>query len=347
MSMKAMVYKGDGKIVMEDKPMPTIEVPTDAIVKMVYTTICGTDTHILHGDVPTCKPGTTLGHEGVGIVFEPGSAVSRFKKGDKVLINCISSCATCAYCRRGMYSHCVKAGWIMGHTVDGTQAEYVRIPFADQGLHHVPEGADEKSIVMLSDILPTGLEVGVLNGKVKPGGSVAIVGTGPVGLAALMASKLYSPALIIAIDRDENRLSVAKKLGADHVVAVGKASAEEAVKGLTDGVGCDTVIEAVGVPETLEMAQDLVAPGGVIANVGVHGKSCTLKIDKLWVQNISLTTGLVDTVTTPMLLKLFAAGTLKTDALITHEMPFREMEKAYTTFAAAAENKALKMLISM
>ena len=316
--MKALVYKGDGQVSLEDKPIPTIQTATDAIVKMVYTTICGTDTHILHGDVPTCKPGTTLGHEGVGIVEEPGSAVTRFKKGDKVLINCISSCATCQYCRRQMYSHCVKAGWILGHTVDGTQAEYINVPFADQGLHHVPEGVDERSIVMLSDILPTGLECGVLNGQVKPGGSVAIVGVGPVGLAALMASKLYSPALIVAIDRDENRLKVAKKLGADHTVVPKGGNVEEAVKGLTDGVGCDTVIEAVGVPETLELAQDLVAPGGVIANVGVHGKSCTLKIEKLWGHNISLTTRLVDTVTTPMLLKLFAAGTLKTNALITH-----------------------------
>ena len=316
--MKALVYKGNGQIALEDKPIPDVRDPTDAIVRAVYTTICGTDTHILHGDVPTCKPGTTLGHEGVGIVHEPGPGVSRFKKGDHVLINCISNCSTCTYCRRGMYSHCVKGGWILGHTVEGTQAEYVRIPLADSGLHHVPEGVDEKSLVMLSDILPTGLECGVLNGRVKPGQSVAIVGTGPVGLAALMGAKLYSPSLIIAIDRDANRLSVAKKLGADHVVNVGEADAEEAVMGLTDKVGVDTVIEAVGVPQTLELAQDLVAPGGVIANVGVHGKSCTLKIEKLWGHNISLTTRLVDTVTTPMLLKLFSAGSVRAGELITH-----------------------------
>lgn len=217
-----------------------------------------------------------------------------------------------------MYSHCVKGGWVLGHTVNGTQAEYVRIPLADSGLHHVPEGVDNKHLVMLSDIMPTGHECGALNGQVKPGNSVAIVGTGPVGLAALMTSKLYSPSLIIAIDRDPYRLEVAKKLGADHVVDTTKASAEEAVMGLTGGVGCDTVMEAVGVPETLELAQDLVAPGGVIANIGVHGKSCTLKIEKLWVHNIALTTRLVDTITTPMLLTLFAAGSLNPGALITH-----------------------------
>ncbi|RMZ84814.1 hypothetical protein DV737_g1042, partial [Chaetothyriales sp. CBS 132003] len=346
MSMKALVYKGNGQCALEDRPVPTLKNATDAIVKMVYTTICGTDTHILHGDVPTCEPGRILGHEGAGVVQEVGAAVSRFKKGDKVLINCITSCASCVYCRRGMYSHCVKGGWILGHVQDGTQAEYVNIPFADQGLHLIPEGVDDKSIVMLSDILPTGLECGVLNGKVQPGGTVAVIGTGPVGLAAIITAQLYSPSLIIAIDKDENRLSVAKKLGANQAV-VSDDNAEAAVKKLTDGIGCDTVIEAVGVPATLELAQDLVAPGGVIANVGVHGKSCSLKIEKLWLQNIALTTRLVDTVTTPMLLKLYTAGTLKTDGLITHEYPFGKMEDAYGTFKAAAQHKALKMLISM
>jgi len=312
-----------------------------------YTTICGTDTHIVLGDVPTCQPGRILGHEGVGIVHETGPGVGRFKKGDRVLINCISSCATCPYCRRGMYSHCVKGGWILGNTIDGTQAEYVRIPLADSGLHQVPEGVDEKSLVMLSDILPTGLECGVLNGKVQPGGTVAVVGAGPVGLAALMTSQLYSPSLIIAIDKDPNRLEVAKKLGAHHVINSGEVDAEEAVMALTDKVGCDTVIEAVGIAPTLEMAQDLVAPGGTIANVGVHGKSCSLKIEKLWSQNISLTTRLVDTVTTPMLLRLFAAGNIKPSELITHEFAFKDMEQAYTTFAAAAQYSALKMLITV
>lgn len=281
------------------------------------------------------------------MVHEPGSAVSRFKKGDHVLINCISSCASCKYCRKGCYSHCVKGGWILGHTVDGTQAEYVRIPLADSGLHHVPEGVDEKSLVMLSDILPTGLECGVLNGKVQPGSTVAIIGVGPVGLAALITAKLYSPSLIIAIDRDPNRLKVAKKLGADHTVNISEASAEEVVMRLTDQTGCDTVIEAVGFPQTLELAQDLLAPTAVLANVGVHGKSCKLKIEKLWGHNISITTRLVDTVTTPLLLKLLASGKIDPSPLITHSFSFSDMETAYSTFKAAAQHDALKMLISM
>ncbi|ETI21093.1 hypothetical protein G647_07437 [Cladophialophora carrionii CBS 160.54] len=345
--MKALVYQGNGKCGLEDRPVPKIKDPSDAIVKVVFTTICGTDTHILHGDVPTCKPGTILGHEGVGVVEEPGSGVARFKKGDHVLINCISSCATCSYCRRGMHSHCVNGGWILGHTIDGTQAEYVRIPFADSGLHHVPKGVDEKALVMLSDIFPTGLECGVQNGKVQPGSTVAIVGSGPVGLAALMTSKLYSPSVVIMIDRDPSRLKVAKRLGANHTVNSAETDPLEVVMKLTDNVGCDTVMEAVGVAETLEMAQDLVAPGGTVANVGVHGKSCVLKIEKLWAQNMSLTTRLVDTVTTPMLLKLFASGGIQPGQLITHEFSFTDMAQAYTTFKAAAQHDALKMLIKV
>lgn len=246
-----------------------------------------------------------------------------------------------------MYSHCVKGGWILGNTIDGTQAEYVRIPVADSSLHAVPQGVDEKALVMFSDIIATGYECGVINAKVQPGSTVAIVGAGPVGLAALMTSKLYSPSLVIVIDQDPNRLNVAKKFGADYVVNNGEASAEEEVMKITNNVGCDAVIEAVGVPATLELAQDLIAPGGTIANVGVHGTSCCLKMEKLWDRNMSLTTRLVDTVTTPMLLKLFAAGSLKAGDLITHQFSFKEMEQAYTTFQAASQHQALKMLISV
>ncbi|KAJ9653356.1 hypothetical protein H2198_007445 [Neophaeococcomyces mojaviensis] len=346
--MKALAYQGDGKVELVDKPKPEIKDPTDAIVKVVYTTICGSDLHILQGHVPTCEPGRVLGHEGVGIVDEPGSGVKQYKKGDRVLISCISSCAACSYCRRAMYSHCAKGGWVLGHTSDGTQAEYVRIPLADSSLHPVPEGVDEKALVMFSDILPTGFECGVQNGAVAPGKSLVIIGAGPVGLAALMTSKLYTPAMIIVIDRDVGRLGVAKKIGAQETVEAGNDEAVvKKVMDLTGSVGADTVIEAVGVPPTLELAQDLVAPGGNIANIGVHGEGCRLKIDKLWGHNITLTTRLVDTVTTPMLLKLFAAGGLDAKSLMTHEYEFSKMEDAYSTFKAAAQHSALKMLISM
>jgi alcohol dehydrogenase len=284
--MKALIYKSIGQVKLEERPKPRISQPTDAIVKLTKSTICGTDLHISKGDVATCTPGTILGHEGVGIIEEAGTSVRGFKKGEHVLISCICSCASCEYCRRGMYSHCTTGGWILGNTIDGTQAEYVRIPHADSSLYPIPKGADEAALVMLSDIFPTGLECGVLNGKVQPGSSVVIVGAGPVGLAAMITSQLYSPSMIIMVDTDQNRLKVAKSLGAHHTIDPSDGKTEEAVKALTDGKGCDTVIEAVGIPQTFEICQNLVAPGGVIANVGVHGTKVDLHLENLWSQNI-------------------------------------------------------------
>lgn len=293
--MKALVYGGPGEKSVKDVPMPEIAQPTDAVVRITHTTICGTDLHILKGDVPTCKPGIVLGHEGVGVIESVGAAVSNFKTGDRVLISCISSCGKCDYCRRGMYSHCTTGGWLLGHTINGTQAQYVRIPHADTSLYRIPDGQDEASLVMLSDILPTGFECGVLNGKVAPGGTVAIIGAGPVGLAALLTAQFYSPSRIIVIDLDDSRLEVALRFGATDVINSGRESAAEAVRKLTGGLGVDTAIEAVGIPATFQVCQDIVAPGGVIANVGVHGSKVDLHLETLWMQNISITTRLVDT----------------------------------------------------
>lgn len=345
--MKALVYRGHNNIKLEDKPKPTIKDPTDAIVKITHTTICGSDLHILQGHVPTCKEGITIGHEGVGVIEEAGSGVRAFKAGDKVLISCISSCATCRMCRRGMYSHCEKGGgWILGHLVDGTQAEYVRIPLADSSLHMVPDGVNEKALVMLSDIGPTGYEVGVLAGQVKPGSSVAIVGSGPVGLSALLTAKLLSPSILIVIDKDPGRLDAAKKMGADYVIQADE-DVKKTVMDLTHGQGCDTVIEAVGIPATFELCQDLVAFGGNLANIGVHGAPTTLHIEKLWGYNIVITMGFVNTTSTETLMKMFQAGTLKLDQLITHEFNLqKDGEQAYATFGAAAQHKALKMIMN-
>ena len=343
--MKALVYHGPGKRSWEEKPRPTIQKPTDAVVRIERTTICGTDLHIMKGDVPAVTDGRILGHEGLGVVEEVGPAVSNFKKGDRVLISCITSCGRCDACKRGMYSHCADGGWILGHLIDGTQAEYVRIPFADTSLHPVPQGADEDALVMLSDILPTGFEVGVLNGKVKPGDTVAIVGGGPVGLAALLTAQFYSPAELILVDLDENRLAVAKELGATKVVNSGDGKAVEKVMALTGGKGVDVAIEAVGIPATFDVCQDVVAAGGHVANVGVHGKSVALKLEKLWIQNVTITTGLVDTNTTPMLLKIVTAGRLQPRKLITHEFKLDDVMKAYDTFGNAAKEKALKVII--
>ena len=341
--MKALVYHGPGKREWEEKPKPKIKDSTDAIIRVTKTTICGTDLHILKGDVPEVVKGLTLGHEGVGVIEEAGKSVSNFKVGDKVLISCITSCGICDACRKGMYSHCETGGWILGHLIDGTQAEYVRIPHADTSLYHIPDGVDDEAIVMLSDILPTGFECGVLKGQVKPGDTVAIVGAGPIGLAALLTAQFYSPAEIIMVDLDENRLNVAKTFGATKLVS--KNAVKEIMK-LTNGKGVDVAIEAVGVSATFDICQSIIAAGGHLANVGVHGKSVELHLEKLWSRNITITTRLVDTVTTPMLLKTVLSGKLKPKQLITHHFNLNEIMKAYDTFGNAAKEKALKVILT-
>jgi alcohol dehydrogenase len=345
--MKALVYAAPNKMLLEDRPKPVITAPTDAIVKVTRTTICGTDLHILKGDVPTCAPGRILGHEGVGIVDEVGSAVTAFKVGDSVLISCVSACGKCANCRRQMYSHCSTGGWILGNSIDGTQAEFVRIPHADMSLYAVPTGADEEVLVMLSDILPTALECGVLNGRVQPGSTVAIVGSGPIGLATLITAQFYSPAEIIMIDLDDARLAVAKRFGATATINSADGKAAEAVMALTKGLGVDTAIEAVGVAATFELCQQIVGAGGTIANIGVHGVKVDLHLEKLWDRNISITTRLVDTVSTPMLLKTLCSHKLDPRPLITHRFKLAQMLEAYETFAHAADTHALKVIIEV
>jgi alcohol dehydrogenase len=343
--MRALVYGGKNKKSLEERPKPEIRDPGDAIVKILKTTICGTDLHILKGDVATCAPGRILGHEGVGTIDSVGSGVSTFHRGDRVLISCISSCGKCEYCRRGMYSHCTTGGWILGNEIDGTQAEYVRIPHAETSLHPIPTGADEEAMVMLSDILPTGFECGVLNGRVAPGSTVAIVGSGPIGLAALLTAQLYAPAEIIMIDLDDNRLAMARNFGATQTVNSADGKAVETVKALTGGRGVDTAIEAVGVPATFQLCQDIVGAGGVIANIGVHGQTVELHLERLWSQNIAITTRLVDAVTTPMLLKTVQSGKIDPTRLITHHFKLDQILDAYDTFGRAAETKALKVII--
>ncbi len=344
-SMKALVYHGPGKKSWDSVPTPKISKSTDVIVKMLKTTICGTDLHILKGDVPEVTSGRILGHEGVGIVEETGETVSNFKKGDHVLISCITSCGKCEYCKRQMYSHCEDGGWILGHLIDGTQAEYVRIPQADNSLYPIPAGMDEEALVMLSDILPTGFEIGVLYGAVKPGDTVAIVGAGPVGMAALLTAQFFSPGKIIMIDIDESRLALARKFGATEVINSAKVNAAEQIMANTkDGV--DVAIEAAGIPQTFDICQQIVRPGGHIANVGVHGKSVDFQIQRLWAQNITLTTGLVNTNTTSMLLKNVESKKLKPENLITHRFTFDQFLHAYDVFGNAEKEQALKVIIS-
>ncbi len=344
--MQALVFTAPGQKSLQERPKPALQAAGDAIIKISKTTICGTDLHILKGDVPTCLPGTILGHEGVGVVEAVGAGVLTFKPGDRVLISCITACGRCEPCRQGMASHCTTGGWILGNRIDGTQAEFVRIPHADTSLYPIPKGADEEALVMLSDILPTGYECGVLNGKVQPGSSVAIVGCGPIGLATLLTALFYSPASVIMVDVDDNRLGVALRFGATAAVNSSAGDAVQQVMKLTGGRGVDTAIEAVGIPATFELCQDIVTAGGTIANVGVHGAKVDLHLERLWSHNITITTRLVDTVTIPLLLKTVQSKRIDASQLITHRFALADMQKAYDTFAQAKDTRALKVIIS-
>jgi alcohol dehydrogenase len=344
--MKALVYHGPGERAWEAVPDPSIREPTDAIVRIDASTICGTDLHILRGDVPEVKPGTILGHEAVGTVVETGDAVTTLAAGDRVLVSCITSCGRCRFCREGRYGLCTGGGgWIFGHLVDGLQAEYARVPFADTSVYKLPEGLSDEQVLFLADILPTAYEVGVLNGGVRPGDTVAIVGAGPIGLAAIMTAKLYTPGRIVAIDLAEARLAKAREFGADVTIDNSSEDPVERVKALTGGLGADVAIEAVGVPATFELCTSLVRPGGRVANVGVHGGPATLHLETLWIRGVTITTGLVDTSTTPQLLALIAAGRLDPTPFATHRFPLDGTMSAYDTFAAAAETHALKVVL--
>lgn len=345
--MKAIVYNGSNQPQLEERPQPRLQQTTDAIVRLLKTTICGTDLHILKGDVPACEPGRILGHEGVGIVEQVGDGVSRFRPGDRVLISCITACGRCDYCKKGMYSHCVDGGWILGHRIDGTQAEYVRIPHADGSLHALPPGIPDEAMVMLSDILPTGYECGVLNGQVSPGDVVAIVGAGPVGLAALLTAQFYAPAEIVVIDLDDHRLAVARQFGASRVLNSSRDDVAAELQQLTRNRGVDVAIEAVGVPATFALCEKIIGAGGKLAVLGVHGVKVDLHLERLWSHNITLRTGLVDTFTTPQLLKMVEAGKLDPQRMITHRFAFAEALEAYEVFGKAADSQALKVILEM
>jgi alcohol dehydrogenase len=345
--MKALVYHGPGQKAWEDAPKPTILSDTDAIVRVDAVTICGSDLHILKGDVPAVTDGRILGHEAVGTVEAVGAGVKTIGVGDRVLVSCITACGACRFCRDRRYGQCLGGGgWILGHKIDGTQAEYVRVPFADTSTYPVPVGVADEQILMLADILPTGYEVGVLNGTVQPGDVVAVVGAGPVGLAAIMGSRLFSPSHIVAIDLADSRLEAAKQFGADIIVNNSRENAETIVAELTGGLGADVSIEAVGMPATFEQAVRLARPGGHIANIGVHGEPATLHLEELWIRDVTITTGLVDTYTTPTLLRLVMSHQLDVGRFVTHHFTLDQFEEAYDVFARAADTGALKVVLT-
>jgi alcohol dehydrogenase len=345
--MRALVYHGPGSKSWDEVEDPHVIDATDAIVRVDATTICGTDLHILKGDVPAVSPGRILGHEAVGTVESVGAAVTGIRPGDRVLVSCISSCGRCRFCREGQYGQCVGGGgWILGHLINGTQAQYVRVPFADNSTHLLPESVSDEQAVTLSDILPTAYEIGVLNGSVRPADVVVVVGAGPIGLAAVTTARLFSPRAIIAIDVADRRLELAKQFGAHETLNPTRDDVAKRVQAMTGGLGADVVIEAVGVPETFEMCTSLVRPGGHVANVGVHGKPATLHLESLWIKEITITTGLVHTVTTPTLLSLVASGGLDAARFVTHQFALDEIERAYDVFSRASETDALKVLLT-
>jgi alcohol dehydrogenase len=344
--MRALVYQGPGQRGWDTVADPTIIDPTDLVVRIDTSTICGTDLHILKGDVPETTPGTVLGHEAVGTVEEIGAGVSTVAVGDRVLMSCVSSCGRCRFCKEGRYGQCLGGGgWIFGHLIDGLQAEYARVPFGDNSVYQVPEELSDEQVLFLADILPTSYEVGVLNGMVAPGDVVAIVGAGPIGLAAILTATLYTPGRIVAIDLDDGRLASAMRFGADTAINNGREDAVAKVMELTDGLGADVAFEAVGVPQTFELATELIRPGGRVANIGVHGKPVTLHLEKLWNRDVTVTTGLVDTFSIPQLLRLTTSGRLDPSLFATHRFPLGETMAAYDTFADAANTKALKVVL--
>ncbi|MFB7337864.1 zinc-dependent alcohol dehydrogenase family protein [Streptomyces adustus] len=343
--MKGFVFHGPGRSAWSDVPDPEIKEPTDAVVRVDTTTICGTDLHILKGDLPEVQPGTVLGHEAVGEIVEVGDDVRTVRPGDRVLVSCISACGRCRYCRESAYGQCRGGGgWILGRLIDGTQAEYVRVPFADLSVYALPGAVGSKDAVLLADIFPTAYEVGVRKGHVRPSDTVAVVGAGPIGLAAIATARLFGPERIIAVDLAASRLEAARRLGADAVAEAGEVP-EQLVADLTDGLGADVVIEAVGEPESFELCTRMVRPGGRVANIGVHGEPAVLHLEELWSKNVTITTGLVDTHSTPTLLSMTAAGRLPTAQLVTHTFLPDQMEEAYDVFARAAETGALKVVL--
>ncbi|BCY09394.1 zinc-dependent alcohol dehydrogenase family protein [Actinoplanes sp. L3-i22] len=344
--MKALVYGGAGQRTWAEVPDATIHDPHDAVIRVDAVTICGTDLHILAGDVPETTPGRILGHEAVGTVVQTGAAVSRLAVGDRVLASCITACGSCRFCREGHYGQCRGGGgWRLGHHLDGVQAELARIPFAELSTYQLPKGLPDEQAVLLADILPTAYEVGVLNGGVRPGDTVVVIGAGPIGLAAIITARLFSPAHIVAIDKAESRLQAAKNLGAD-ITLIPERVPLGSIRALTGGLGADVVMEAVGIPETFEMCQSLVRPGGRIANIGVHGKPATLHLEELWIKNVTITTGLVDTYSTPRLLDMLVAGQFDVAPIITHRFGLDEFEQAYDVFAQPARTGALKVVLS-
>lgn len=343
-TMKAFVYHGPEKMSLDQVPKPTIIKPTDAIVKVTTSTICGTDKHIRHGGMPEVEPGRIIGHEFCGIVEEVGSSVNKFKKGDKVAVSCVTQCMDCYYCRRGMYSQCTTGSWIYGYMIDGCQADYVRVPYADSGMYIIPDSLTDEDVLFVGDILSTGY-FGAENGNIQPGDTVAVFGSGPVGMCAMATARLWGPARIVAVDIDDSRLEFAKKNGwADYGLNPQKVDVVQALKDMTGGRGADVTIEANGFEPTFKGAIDGVRAGGTVSLIGVFEKPQVVEMNKLWIKNIAIKMGLVNANRISELIDLIKEGKLNMKPLITHTLPLSQVAEGYDIFEERRDN-AIKVVL--
>ena len=335
--MKAVVYKGNGEIALEDRPIPKILDDRDAIIKVTLTTICSSDIHIKHGAVPRAVPGTILGHEFVGRVVETGSAVKKIKPGDRVSVNVETFCGECFFCKRGFVNNCTDpdGGWALGCRIDGGQAEYVRIPFADNGLTVIPDHVSDEQALFNGDILSTGYWAAKI-GELNPADTVAVIGAGPTGLCTMMCARLYTPARIIAIDTDEYRLNLAKEKGlADITLIPGRDDPEKVIKELTDGRGADTVFEVAGGADTFQTAWKIARPNAVVVVVAMYEEAQELPLPDMYGKNLVFKTGGVDGSYCREIMDLTACGKLDAGFLITHRCSLNDIMNAYDIF----ENK--------
>lgn len=343
--MKALVYKQKGIIELCEKPLPEIRNENDAIVKVTLSTICTSDLHIMHGAVPLAKEGVTLGHEFVGVVTAVGENVKNLKAGDRVSANCITFCGECRFCKRGFINNCIKGGWEIGCKIDGCQAEYVRVPFAQTGLTKLPDNVSDENALFVGDILSSGY-FGAELCNIKQNDIIAVIGAGPVGLCSMMCARLFGASKVIAIDIDSTRLDIAAKNKlADYTINPAHQDLQNIIEEITGGDGADGVIEAAGGENTFELAWKIARPNSVVALVAMYEKAQTLPLPHMYGKNLIFKTGGVDATHCEELVKYISQGKISTDILISKKMAFDDILKAYKMFEEKTDN-CLKIAIT-
>lgn len=331
-TMKAVVYKGNGIVCLEDRPIPVIEKETDAIVRVTRSTICSSDLHIKHGAVPRAKENIVLGHEFVGEIVEVGRKVKNFFVGDRVSVNVETFCGECFFCKQGYVNNCIHGGWELGCRIDGGQAEYARIPMADQGLTKIPDDVSDEEALFNGDILATGYWAASI-GEIKPADTVVVLGAGPTGLCTLMSIKLYSPATVIVVDTSTDRLNLAKEQGlADVCLNPLEVDIEEEILKLTQGRGADRVFEVAGGENTFQLAWKVARPNAIVILVALYEKEQTLPLHQMYGKNLVFKTGGVDANSCEAIMKMVECKKIDTSCLITHRGPLNDVMEGYRIF---------------